>query len=177
MPSEATVDAVDREILAVLLHDGRITYQELGRAVRLSANAVADRVRRLRRSGILRGYRADLDFAALGRPLVLVSEVRLRDGMSGEQFERGLRAFPQIFSAAHVTGEYDYQLRMACTDTAEFEVLIERLKREPIAKDQIEATIMAALNDHICRCTGYVRYYEAVKDLVLATPGLVKDAA
>jgi aerobic-type carbon monoxide dehydrogenase small subunit (CoxS/CutS family) len=55
-------------------------------------------------------------------------------------------------------------------------VLIERLKRNPIAKDQIEATIMDALNEHICRCTGYVRYYEAVKDLVLATPGLVKDA-
>jgi aerobic-type carbon monoxide dehydrogenase small subunit (CoxS/CutS family) len=56
-------------------------------------------------------------------------------------------------------------------------VLIERLRRNPIAKDQIEATIMDALNEHICRCTGYVRYYEAVKDLVLATPGLVKDAA
>jgi aerobic-type carbon monoxide dehydrogenase small subunit (CoxS/CutS family) len=56
-------------------------------------------------------------------------------------------------------------------------VLIERLRRNPITKDQIEATIMDALNEHICRCTGYVRYYEAVKDLVLATPGLVKDAA
>jgi Lrp/AsnC family leucine-responsive transcriptional regulator len=130
MSSEVAVDAVDREILAVLLHDGRITYQELGRAVRLSANAVADRVRRMRKSGVLRGYRADLDFAALGRPLVLVSEVRLRDGVSGAEFERGLRGFPQIFSAAHVTGEYDYQLRMACSDTAEFEELIERLKRE-----------------------------------------------
>ncbi|WP_277188832.1 (2Fe-2S)-binding protein [Caballeronia sp. BR00000012568055] len=56
-------------------------------------------------------------------------------------------------------------------------VLLERLKREPVAKDKIESTIMDALNDHICRCTGYVRYYEAVKDLVLSTPGLVKDAA
>jgi aerobic-type carbon monoxide dehydrogenase small subunit (CoxS/CutS family) len=56
-------------------------------------------------------------------------------------------------------------------------VLIERLKREPVAKDRLEQTIMDALNDHICRCTGYVRYYEAVKDLVLSTPGLVKDAA
>jgi aerobic-type carbon monoxide dehydrogenase small subunit (CoxS/CutS family) len=55
-------------------------------------------------------------------------------------------------------------------------VLLERLKREPVAKDKVEETITAALNDHICRCTGYVRYYEAVKDLVLATPGLVKDA-
>ena len=135
MSVESAVDTVDREILAVLLHDGRITYQELGRAVRLSANAVADRVRRLRKSGVLRGYRADLDFASLGRPLVLVTDVRLRDGVTGAQFERGLRDFPQIFSAAHVTGEYDYQLRMACADTAEFEELIERLKREHGARE------------------------------------------
>jgi len=56
-------------------------------------------------------------------------------------------------------------------------VLIERLKRQPIVKDQVEQTITEALNDHICRCTGYVRYYEAVKEVVMTTPGLVKDAA
>ncbi|HEX7913085.1 MAG TPA: (2Fe-2S)-binding protein [Paraburkholderia sp.] len=56
-------------------------------------------------------------------------------------------------------------------------VLIERLKRQPVAKDKVEATITEALNDHICRCTGYVRYYEAVKEVVLSTPGLVKDAS
>jgi aerobic-type carbon monoxide dehydrogenase small subunit (CoxS/CutS family) len=56
-------------------------------------------------------------------------------------------------------------------------VLIERLKREPIAKDSVEREITKALDDHICRCTGYVRYYEAVKDVVLNTPGLVKDSA
>ncbi|HZZ01305.1 (2Fe-2S)-binding protein [Paraburkholderia sp.] len=56
-------------------------------------------------------------------------------------------------------------------------VLIERLKRQPITKDQVEQTITKGLNDHICRCTGYVRYYEAVKEVVMTTPGLVKDAA
>ncbi|MFM0357375.1 (2Fe-2S)-binding protein [Paraburkholderia nemoris] len=56
-------------------------------------------------------------------------------------------------------------------------VLIERLKRQPIAKDKVEQTITEALNDHICRCTGYVRYYEAVKEVVMSMPGLVKDAA
>ena len=56
-------------------------------------------------------------------------------------------------------------------------VLIERLKREPIAKADVERTITDALDAHLCRCTGYVRYYEAVKDAVLTTPGLVKDAA
>ncbi|RKE39217.1 aerobic-type carbon monoxide dehydrogenase small subunit (CoxS/CutS family) [Paraburkholderia sp. BL23I1N1] len=56
-------------------------------------------------------------------------------------------------------------------------VLIECLKRQPIGKDQVEQTITEALNDHICRCTGYVRYYEAVKEVVMTTPGLVKEAA
>ena len=56
-------------------------------------------------------------------------------------------------------------------------ILIEKLKREPVELDKIEETITAALNDHLCRCTGYVRYYEAVRDLVLNTPGLVKGGA
>jgi aerobic-type carbon monoxide dehydrogenase small subunit (CoxS/CutS family) len=53
-------------------------------------------------------------------------------------------------------------------------VLIERLQREPVAREDLERTIMDALDGHICRCTGYVRYYEAVRELVLATPGLIK---
>ncbi|AOI73393.1 (2Fe-2S)-binding protein [Burkholderia ubonensis] len=56
-------------------------------------------------------------------------------------------------------------------------VLIERLKRQPVAKADVERTITEALDSHLCRCTGYVRYYEAVKDVVMTTPGLVKDAA
>jgi len=55
-------------------------------------------------------------------------------------------------------------------------VLLERLKREPVARDKIEETITAALDHHICRCTGYVRYYEAVKEVITSTPGLVKDS-
>ncbi|MBV6322193.1 (2Fe-2S)-binding protein [Duganella violaceipulchra] len=54
-------------------------------------------------------------------------------------------------------------------------VLLERLKRTPVGRDQIDETITESLNAHICRCTGYVRYFEAVKDVVLNTPGLVKE--
>jgi aerobic-type carbon monoxide dehydrogenase small subunit (CoxS/CutS family) len=55
-------------------------------------------------------------------------------------------------------------------------VLIERLKRQPVARADLEAAITEGLNDQICRCTGYVRYYEAVRDVILKTPGCVKDA-
>ncbi|VVE33248.1 (2Fe-2S)-binding protein [Pandoraea terrigena] len=54
-------------------------------------------------------------------------------------------------------------------------VLIERLKRHPVARADLEAAITEGLNDHICRCTGYVRYYTAVRDVVLKTPGCIKD--
>jgi aerobic-type carbon monoxide dehydrogenase small subunit (CoxS/CutS family) len=56
-------------------------------------------------------------------------------------------------------------------------VLIERLRRNPVPHAEVEATVAAALETHICRCTGYVRYYEAVRDLILATPGLTRDHA
>ena len=55
-------------------------------------------------------------------------------------------------------------------------VLLERLKRAPIRRNQVEETVAAALESHICRCTGYVRYFEAVRDLILATPGLTRAA-
>ncbi|PSJ63138.1 (2Fe-2S)-binding protein [Pseudaminobacter soli (ex Li et al. 2025)] len=53
-------------------------------------------------------------------------------------------------------------------------VLMDQLKRNPVARADLEKTITDALDKHICRCTGYVRYYEAVRDLALNTPGLVK---
>jgi xanthine dehydrogenase YagT iron-sulfur-binding subunit len=56
-------------------------------------------------------------------------------------------------------------------------VLIERLKRAPIARADVETIVAETLEKHICRCTGYVRYYRAVRDVILATPGLTLDNA
>jgi aerobic-type carbon monoxide dehydrogenase small subunit (CoxS/CutS family) len=52
----------------------------------------------------------------------------------------------------------------------EAQVLLERLARKPVARDELENTIGEALDGHICRCTGYVKYHEAVRDVVLADP-------
>ncbi|MGU3540748.1 (2Fe-2S)-binding protein [Methylobacterium sp. A54F] len=52
-------------------------------------------------------------------------------------------------------------------------VLVERLKRRPVPRGEVERVVTEALDPHICRCTGYVRYHQAVRDLILATPGLV----
>jgi Lrp/AsnC family transcriptional regulator, leucine-responsive regulatory protein len=124
------VDAIDQQLITLLLHDGRATYQELGRQVRLSANTVADRVRRLQTSGVIRGYRAELSMGTLGRGMEVISDIRLREGVDRGAFEKQLQDVPQVIGAMRLTGEYDYQMRLACTDTPDFESVIDRLKGE-----------------------------------------------
>lgn len=123
-----SLDRIDRDLLRHLATDGRASYQELSREVRLSANTVADRVRRLRGAGIILGYRARLDHAALGRPLTMVSEIRLGERVVRHEFESGLSDVPQLVSGSRLTGDYDYELRLACRDAAEFEAIVDRLR-------------------------------------------------
>ncbi|HET7715358.1 MAG TPA: (2Fe-2S)-binding protein [Bauldia sp.] len=53
----------------------------------------------------------------------------------------------------------------------EGQVLLERLASAPIPREALEKTILEALDGHLCRCTGYVRYHDAVRDVILADPG------
>jgi xanthine dehydrogenase YagT iron-sulfur-binding subunit len=55
------------------------------------------------------------------------------------------------------------------------QTLLERLARQPIQKTELEAEILSAMNGHLCRCTGYVRYYEAIRAVVLADPKLTSS--
>ena|ERR1043165_8587450 len=123
------MDRIDRQLLAALINDGRATYQELGRLVRLSSNTVADRIRRLRKDGVIRGYRAELDFAVLGRDMQIITDIRLQDTVDTAEFERGLDAVPQVIEASRLTGEYNYQLRVVCANALELEGIIDLLKQ------------------------------------------------
>jgi aerobic-type carbon monoxide dehydrogenase small subunit (CoxS/CutS family) len=53
-------------------------------------------------------------------------------------------------------------------------VLLDQLRRAPVARDKVDEAIMAAIGHNVCRCTGYVRYFSAVRKVVLAQRGLVK---
>ena len=123
------MDQLDRAILGELVRNARISYRDLGAAVGLSANAAADRVRRLRRDGVITGFTATLDPAAAGRRLVALIDVRLAAAGTNEAFEAAVAELEAVTDALHVTGRFDYQLRVACRDTAELDRLLRQLKR------------------------------------------------
>jgi Lrp/AsnC family leucine-responsive transcriptional regulator len=124
----APLDAVDREILSLLVGNARISYRELGEQISLSSNAAADRVRRLRERGVIAGFRAIIDPAAAGRRLVALIDVRLADPTEAERFEALVGSLDEVTDAAHLTGRFDYQIRAACRDPADLDALIKALK-------------------------------------------------
>jgi Lrp/AsnC family transcriptional regulator, leucine-responsive regulatory protein len=124
------LDHIDREILGHLMRNARMSFRELGECVSLSANATAERVRRLENRGVIAGYRAILDPAAAGRRLVALIDVRLTGPSARERFERLIDSLDEITDAAHVTGRFDYQLRAVCEDVDRLDALLGRLKTE-----------------------------------------------
>lgn len=111
----AVLDRVDREILAVLLDDARISWQTLGDRVHLSPNAVAERVRRLMRRGIIRRFTVDIDQRALGRDLMAVVDARIT---ADDDFDEAVRGRDDVVWASHVTGVPDVKIAVACDGTA-----------------------------------------------------------
>ena len=135
------MDAVDSEILKLLRGDGRMSWQDLGAAVGLSANAAADRVRRLRRAGVITGFVALVDPAAGGRVLEALVGVTLKRGVDSDDFATAAAKLQPVTEVLHLSGAPDYQLRVACRDTAELDALLRTLRNRLGAADT-ETTIV-----------------------------------
>lgn len=124
------LDDIDRHILLELQQDGRLTNQELADRVGLSPSPCLRRVRRLEESGVISGYRATVDPAAIG--LTITAFVRLTLDSHApavvDEVEREIRAIPDVVEAYLLAGDHDYLLRVA---TASFESY-ERLLRSRI---------------------------------------------
>jgi Lrp/AsnC family transcriptional regulator, leucine-responsive regulatory protein len=119
-------DAQDQVILTALQGDGFITRQRLARSVGLSVAAVASRMRRLERDGLVRGYRAEIEPKALGIGLHAFVAARLkRHGEADlEVFEGAVRVVPAVISCYHVAGSFDYLLRLAVHDVGHLSRLV-----------------------------------------------------
>lgn len=125
------MDHIDEQIVNILRADGRASFSAVGRQIGLSTNAVAVRVRRLERSGLIRGYQAvlgtDVDDPA---GLEAFIEVRLSPERDSEEFLAWALGIRQIVDAVHVTGPYDYLLHVRTVDTTSLDGLLRTLKKE-----------------------------------------------
>jgi Lrp/AsnC family leucine-responsive transcriptional regulator len=125
---EGQIDQIDRKLLDVVQDDARLSFREIGRRVGMSTPAVAERIRRLEAAGIIRGYAAQVDRAALGR--AIGAFVRL--SVSDKDFRRvsGLcRSLDAVVECHHITGEDSFVIRVAVASIAELEDVISRFRK------------------------------------------------
>jgi DNA-binding Lrp family transcriptional regulator len=113
---EVQVDAVDLALLSELASDARQSQRGLARKLEVSPSAVADRVARLEQSGVIRGYRVDIDWAALGYPVVVYLAVTAGPGMDLSEVITAIRALPETGEMSVVTGPHDLLVRLRLRD-------------------------------------------------------------
>jgi Lrp/AsnC family leucine-responsive transcriptional regulator len=144
------LDRVDLRILGTLAAEGRMTWRELGEVVHLSPTAVAERVKRLERDGVILGYHADLDLAGLGYGIEAVIEVRRDVSMAATDFEDALRGRPELLDAVHLTGGWDYVVTARVGGTLELDRLVSELK-------SIEGAVETSTRVVLRRLAGFPR--------------------
>ncbi|RWU20903.1 AsnC family transcriptional regulator [Pseudomonas alkylphenolica] len=122
------LDRIDEAIIEVLRHDGRITYEKLSSLVHLTPRPCLERVRKLERNGIIRGYSAIIDEQRVSPGLSLLVLVALsnQSGRASQKaFEACVRDCPQVLDCQLISGHFDYSLRMRCRDMEHYRVLTE----------------------------------------------------
>ena len=119
------LDATDRRIVGELVTDGRVSIAELGRRVNLSSPAVAERVRRLERTGVITGYRAEIDPRAFGFDLTAI--VRIKPAARQLPKIPELAAeIPEVVECLRITGEDCFYLKVHLRSIDELSGLLDR---------------------------------------------------
>ena len=128
------LDEIDRALLRILQTDARISNADLARQVNLSPPAVHARMRRLQEQGVIRGYVAVLDREALGYEMLCLISIRMERHQRPdiERVRAAVGQMPEVLECHHLTGEFDYQLKVVVHNRKELErFVVDRLTTIP----------------------------------------------
>jgi Lrp/AsnC family leucine-responsive transcriptional regulator len=125
------VDDIDLQLVTALVADARTSYAELARLVGLSGPSVHDRVRRLERSGVIRGYSADVDPAAVGLGVTALVGVLQREGVEQDDLAEALAEVAEVEDCWFVAGEEAFVVKVRVADVDALEHTLGVLRRTP----------------------------------------------
>lgn len=127
--STRILDKHDRHILRILQQEARISMKDLGEKVGLSVTPCIERVKRMERDGVIAGYHARLDPAALGCKLLMFVEITLdRQSVQAlEQFRHALLGMPAVQECHLISGDFDYLVKARIGDITQHRALLDAI--------------------------------------------------
>jgi DNA-binding Lrp family transcriptional regulator len=141
------LDDTDQRIIALLQEDARGSYADIGVKVALSAPAVKRRVDRLRAAGVIRGYTALVDPAALGWTTEAFVELYCTGRTTPAQLAAAARRHTAVVGAYTVSGEADALVHLRAADMPALEQALERLRAEPFVTSTRSMIVLSRLLD------------------------------
>src|ERR1700761_5714643 len=141
------LDDIDRRLVRELARDARTPNNALAERVGIAPSTCLGRVRSLRDRGVIRGYHADVDPAALGRPLQAMIAVRLQGHARGHirSFVAGVAGLPEVLNVFFLAGKDDFLLHVAAASTGSLRDFVERLS----ANADVSYTETSLIFEHI----------------------------
>ncbi len=138
------LDNLDRALLRALQEDARRSNVELARLVELSATGLQKRLRRLEEAGVIAGYTARLDREALGYDMLCFVQVTLQrhEPDAVDNFRREVQAMPEVLECHHLTGEFDYLLKVVVRNRKHLERFILNTLTPVRGMDKIRTSLV-----------------------------------
>lgn len=149
-PRKIKLDSIDLKIVRELQADGRLSFTDLAPRVGLTTSPCLERVRRLERAGIIKGYTATLDPRALGAGLLVFIELSLTYTSPDifSDFKRAIQKLPQVLECHLVSGDFDYLLKVRITDMEAYrELLGELLRHLPGVRNSKTLVVMEEVKE------------------------------
>jgi len=136
------MDVIDTQIIALMRENSRRSFQDMGTQVALSAPAVKRRVDRLESTGVLRGYTAVVDPAAMGWTTHAFVALYCEGRMSAGDVRAAVDRHPEVVAAYTVAGEASAVLHVRAEDTAHLEAALERIRdAEGVVRTQTQVVL------------------------------------
>ncbi|MCC9620955.1 Lrp/AsnC family transcriptional regulator [Thalassospira sp. MA62] len=118
------MDAIDRQLIDILQQDASLSYSVLGTRVGLSVSAVNDRVRKLKEQGVIEAYRVDINPVAIGRAMTAMVWLRTDPAKGNKKLVKSLIKEDEVLECHHMTGRFDFLLKLRLRDTAHLESFV-----------------------------------------------------
>ncbi len=144
------LDAIDRKLLASLQQNGRLSATELAGRVGLTTSPCLRRLKRLERTGVIRGYAALVDQERVGLPVNVFVSIKLERQREEalETFEEAVRRCPEVMECYLMTGTRDYLLRVVVEDLSAYERFLKQTLTRVEGVASIESSFALAQVKH-----------------------------
>lgn len=156
MDSSIELDALDQRILLALQENGRLSYEELGGKVGLSASATLRRVKRLEETGVIAGYVALVRARRVGLGLTAYINVRMAKQSDGDKrnpmdlFSAAVETWPEVVECVSLTGDMDYLLKVLVADMDHYtRFVMDTLLKHPSVQDCRTSFVMRPFKSNV----------------------------